>query len=425
MTKSSIALVKDSDNAAAQLAEQEARGRLRILQTEMARRVVMRDQEIRGLILGSIARQHVCLLGDPGTGKSYLARVFAAGLGLHPETRGDYFELLLTKTTKDTEVLGAWKLEDIKRDIWDRKLEGKLAGAKVGFLDEVFKGSSVILNSLLTVMNERLIHQDSGAVRVPLRVLIGASNELPGDDDGLSPFWDRFVVRYWFEPISGSREGFEALSDLQLDYASGKLSPMPSVATCDDLDLASASAGRVVVPKKVQTALFAITNQAREEGIPVSDRKLGQAQALLKANAWLDGLAEVTLRHLAILGAVFWDSQDQRPKIEAILAKYVRGPLDEVEKSLKAALQICSQVPNEAKVVPQAIRDDATKKIERVVKELDLVPVKAIRDQVDAGKLQPDPGELARLDEIEAKISEEKKRLRTIYGELKFSSVGF
>jgi hypothetical protein len=50
-------------------------------------------------------------------------------------------------------------------------------------VDEIFKANSAILNSLLTVLNERRF--DNGNIRqeIPLFAVVGASNELPDSEE--------------------------------------------------------------------------------------------------------------------------------------------------------------------------------------------------------------------------------------------------
>jgi MoxR-like ATPase len=66
--------------------------------------------------------------------------------------------------------------------------------AEVAFVDEIFKANSAILNTLLTLLNERLF--DNGAERhpAPLLTLVAASNELPESEE-LDALYDRFLIR--------------------------------------------------------------------------------------------------------------------------------------------------------------------------------------------------------------------------------------
>lgn len=399
---------------------QEVHTKLRNLSTEMGKRLVNRDDEVRGILAAAVAGQHVCLLGDPGTGKSYLARLFAAGMGLHPEQRGDYFELLLTKTTKDTEVLGSWRMQGIKEDVWDRKVEGKLPGAKLAFLDEVFKGSSVILNGLLTLMNERLLHQDSGAIHAPLRCLIGASNELPGDDDGLGAFWDRFTVRFWCQPVTNTPAGYRALRALKKAETSGALPALPQCAQIEDLDVARAAARDVEFPANVDDALFALVKEAREAGIPVSDRKIAQVDTLLRAYAWMEGSPTVATRHFRVLANALWETQDHLPIIAKLVEKHMQSPLDEVSRAYQGAVKLAKSCETPLTGMSQAEKTAYCDKLERTIRELDLVKKsgEAIEEKLSAA----DKEELARMmNGIDAL----KAQLKTAYGQAKFSNLGF
>lgn len=399
---------------------QIAHSKLRTLSTEMNKRLVNRDDEVRGILAAAVAGQHVCLLGDPGTGKSYLARLFAAGLGLRPEVRGDYFELLLTKTTKDTEVLGSWRMQGIKEDVWDRKVDGKLPGAKLAFLDEIFKGSSVILNGLLTIMNERMLHQDTGAISTPLRCLIGASNELPGDDDGLGAFWDRFTVRFWCQPVTSTPAGYRALRALKKAENDGSLPSLPQCAVIEDLDVAREAAKQVEFPSNVDDALFALVKEAREAGIPVSDRKIAQVDTLLRAYAWMEGSPAVQTRHFRVLANALWETQDHLPIIKKLVDKHMQSPLDEVENAYNAAVKLAKACETPLTGMSQAEKTAHCDKIERTIRELDLV-----KKQGESIEKKLGAAEKAELAKMMAGLDQLKTLLKNAYAQAKFSNLGF
>ena len=63
-------------------------------------------------------------------------------------------------------------------------------------LDEIFKASSAILNSLLTILNEHKYHNGKEIVDLPFLSVFGASNELPEEDESLEALYDRFLFRY-------------------------------------------------------------------------------------------------------------------------------------------------------------------------------------------------------------------------------------
>lgn len=261
-----------------------------------------RDAEIDATLAALLAREHVLLLGPPGTAKSLLARLLAQAIA------GQYFELLLTKFTTPEEVFGPVSVSALKGDRFQRVTGGKLPEAEVAVLDEVWKANSAILNSLLTVLNERIYHNGSfGPVTCPLEIAITASNELP-QDESLAALYDRILVRMVVSPIRDD-DAFETL----LCRTSTPTIPVLSRASLAGI---RAEVEAVKFPREVAATLVSLRRRLTTDRIVVSDRRWTQVVRYLKAVAWMDGAAKVTDDQLAMLSDILWDEPSQRPKVE-------------------------------------------------------------------------------------------------------------
>ena len=148
--------------------------------------LVGREEVIKVALLGVLSRENTILFGPPGTAKSEIARRISKVIG------NGYFEYLLTKFTTPEEIFGPLSIAKLKQDQFERNTQGFLPTAQIGFLDEIFKANSSILNTLLTILNERIFHNGHTRQDVPLVSLISASNELPLNDSELSALYDRF-----------------------------------------------------------------------------------------------------------------------------------------------------------------------------------------------------------------------------------------
>src|SRR5690349_19547734 len=108
-----------------------------------------KQEIIRLLLISTVAGEHMLLVGPPGTAKSALVRLFARLVDAR------YFEYLLTRFTEPNELFGPVDIRAFREGVYTRRTETMLPEAEIVFLDEIFKSNSAILNSLLTILNER------------------------------------------------------------------------------------------------------------------------------------------------------------------------------------------------------------------------------------------------------------------------------
>ena len=302
------------DQAPASGAPPELAKKIRAATRSLESGLVERETEVRLLLLAAFCGEHLLLLGPPGTAKSELGRRLSAVCG-----GASFFERLLTRFSVPEELFGPLSMRGLENDQYVRQTDGYLPTATVAFVDEVFKANSAILNSLLTILNERLFDNGNERVKVPLLCLVGASNELPESEE-LDALYDRFLLRSSVEQVSaGSLAGL-----LQTRGLSG--GALPTKETKDDVTteaklslsvndfqgVRSAAEASVDVPNSVVDLIVdlrAFLQDKCEPPVYVSDRRLVKSVALLRVCAYTNGRKAVSEFDCLLLANILW----QRP----------------------------------------------------------------------------------------------------------------
>lgn len=275
--------------------------RLQRIRDALSEGLIERDIPIRLALLAALAGEHVLLIGPPGTAKSELARRLRLAF-----TGQTYFERLLTRFSVPEELFGPLSIKALEEDKYQRQTDGYLPTAAVAFLDEIFKANSAILNALLTLLNEREFDNGTQRVKTPLVSVVGASNELPQEEELLA-LYDRFLVRYHVGPVTD--EGFMKLLALR-----GQAKPAIEAAlmlTPADLEHIHAAALKVTVPAEVASLLKAMRKFCQDQKIPVSDRRWRKALFLLQVAAHTDGRSAVSVWDCWLLQHCLWHKPEE------------------------------------------------------------------------------------------------------------------
>lgn len=266
---------------------------------------IERETAVRLALLSLLCGEHILLVGAPGTAKSELARRLH-----HAINEGEYFERLLTRFSVPEEIFGPLSIKSLEEDRYHRLTKNYLPAASIAFIDEIFKANSAILNSLLTLLNEREFDNGDQREKVPLLCVLGASNELPEEDE-LAALYDRFLCRYEVQSVSEA----EFIALLKLPQRENKYPEPDVVLNLDDLSAILIQAQDIELPDDVLALLHALRVYLKEQNVPVSDRRWRKAVKLLQVCAYSNDQHSVSVWDCYLLQHCLWHIPAQRELI--------------------------------------------------------------------------------------------------------------
>lgn len=297
----------------------------------MSRDTYERDEVLALSLLSALSGESIFLLGLPGVGKSMVARRLKLAF-----LDARVFEYLMSRFSTPDEIFGPVSISRLKdNDSYERITSGYLPESEIAFLDEIWKAGPAIQNALLTVLNERIYLNGNQEMLLPLRCVIAASNELPAKDEGLEALWDRFLLRYIVEPISG-KENFIKLLSAGSEQPATPCADAFSVTDCRQILSESCN---INIPDRTMEAIWAMREKLdaimhRRDAVSgrpdpenvkfyISDRRWKKAIGVLRVSARLNDRDEVDLSDALLLSHMLWNDDTTIPAIRDIICEQV------------------------------------------------------------------------------------------------------
>ncbi|WP_281651289.1 BspA family leucine-rich repeat surface protein [Helicobacter bilis] len=329
------------------------KNRIESIIKELSQGVYEKDQALKLVLLSFLSGKSAFLYGPPGTAKSLIARRVALAFDI--KGSNTFFAYLMNRFSTPEEIFGPIDIAELKKNRLTRSTQGYLPTAHFAFLDEIWKSSPAILNTLLTIINEKIYRDGNTDIKVPLKGLVCASNEFPMQNQGLEALYDRLVIRLSVLPIE-QKSSFEALLDEDIVEIE-----VTNPITTQELQDITQKAKKIKFSQEAKEAMhflkasiesynktLQIRNQAQTDdiesskdskdqntestqepishnGIYVSDRRWRAMAELLKTAAALSDRDEVQPIDIMLLAHCLWSDEAQKEVVNKLIAKALQS----------------------------------------------------------------------------------------------------
>lgn len=273
--------------------------------------LIERKEAINVCLIALFCSENVFLIGKAGIAKTKLAEELVNVC----KKNTTCFKFLMNKFTTPDELFGSVDILKLKEGKFERNLKNYMIDSDIVFLDEIWKSGSAIQNSLLRVLNEKKFNNGGIDVDSKMKFMISASNELPEENQGLEPLWDRFIFRLILTPINEKENFF----NMVLERNEKVILKESDLIDLDEIKNYQKEIDKVKIDDVVldflwefKTKYISQFNQdINNVAIFVSDRKWKKIIKIVKTVAFLNQRNYVVLTDLFVLGYLLWDKISQ------------------------------------------------------------------------------------------------------------------
>jgi len=375
-----------------------ARARIQALAAQLGKLIIGHEDVIQALVLALVAREHIVMVGPPGTAKSYLAASLARLLSAR------FYAYLLTKFTTYDDLFGPVDVVALAQGQY-RRVWSSIINAEIIFLDEIFKASTAVLNTLLLLLQERVVYDPftGQPLAAQLWTLVGASNETPQEEE-LQALFDRFAVKVFVKYLDDDVKILQALSARwQNGAAASAVASMDDVKVLHDYAVKLLSVGKIKdvgeVIKLYHVNAVPLAKSLRAKGILVSDRTL------------VEKLPKLYAAYLTVYGV----TADNIVNAAYEIIKYAaRTPeeLKEVEKVINEALGEVAELSRKLEQAKSRLRAGNLEQAKTLFREVAAYDVSRLQNKpwlkprVEA-LVSVAQSYIKKIDEIKRQIEEE------------------
>jgi len=338
--------------------------RIKLILDKLCNGMYEREHEIRLALLASIAGESIFLLGPPGVAKSLIARRIK-----YAYKDAKSFEYLMGRFSTPDEIFGPISVSKLKEDKYERIIDGYLPDSEIVFLDEIWKASPAIQNSLLTAINEKIFRNGTKEIKIKMKLLIAASNELPRKGEGLEALWDRFIIRLYVDNIKDENNFNKMITDTKNLYED--CIPEELKITNEEYEQWQKEIDKVEVPPEVLEIInvirkmIVIRNEKNKDKEPiyVSDRRWKKIVRISRTSAFLNGRNKVDIMDCFLIPYCIWNNVEEIEEVKNIvyeaIAKYgynigiditpikkeIEDLKKEIEEKTKKEIEVEEKVP--------------------------------------------------------------------------------
>jgi len=287
------------------------------LRNILASKFVGRDMQIDAILVTLISRESCILVSPPGTAKTLMIETMASLIN------AKYFYYLLTPFTEPDELLGPIDIASLKSGKLKRITTNRLPDADIVFLDEIFKASSAIRNTLLDIILYRRILNGIEYVPIKLIALYTASNEVSTDKEDLA-FYDRLTVRSFFGYVEETL--LNELIDAGIRIEIGRDDSIEPIMSKEDIlklnELVNNRFSSLTDRDDIKRLFIGALSYLQRKGIQISDRRKIKILKIATAYSVLYNDNDVLPEHLSMAFlTVAPQNADDIEKIKEMLLK--------------------------------------------------------------------------------------------------------
>ena len=278
----------------------------------LSRKVHGRHSLIVVMYLAAFLQEHVLIVGPPGTGKSYLARMFFS------QFPGRTFHIVCSERMSEEYLVGPLDMKLFRDEgEYRHKTEGTIVDAEYAFLDEFLDLPDTTARCLLEILNERTFTKGKQKENCPLRSCVAATN-FSAESEELQAVQDRFIFRVDLEGLQSQEDIHSALEKTVLNRDDKKLTSL-SLSALSKIRQDIESVTLDSFSLEVYSLLVSILKPLDTS---ITDRRVISCVRVAKAFAFLSG------RDIAQIDDF----------IGAITLCLVRKPSSEISREIGAAL---------------------------------------------------------------------------------------